>query len=426
MESCLVKIVCCSIFAIMSCFSGRLGATEAANTVPMDQGRQNNVAADIAWAKLGVSRTGIFDYAGKRFEGLTVFEAQKKWDTQSFLFNCWSERVWQDLRTSGLAFWETYPDDPRRFLWLSATVINPPKYFKDIKQGAQAWADGTPELADLESDAIDTWKRKYITLRANYLAVPQPADPKFGTLRLYEMYQKIGAYLPHESVRKLNFDLPTLSNEVLDMQDRESATVLSWSLFEAMDNDPALQSSLTEAMKLSSYPRLQQKAACQERILGLRRNPMQMEWTALNGSKINLAQLHGKVVLLDFWSLTCSSCIESMMRTKPVYARLHDKGLEIIGLVFEDEKSLPKINALLTKIGVSWPQSLQGGVTLDKGTSLNMSANEVRSEDYACWGFPVTLLLDQNGLLVTDDVSGPKLQREVSRLLGVSVDEKLK
>lgn len=53
----------------------------------------------------------------------------------------------------------------------------------------------------------------------------------------------------------------------------------------------------------------------------------------IDNQKIDFAQLKGKkVVVLDFWSIYCASCIEEMPRLIELHNEFKDKGLMVIGV----------------------------------------------------------------------------------------------
>ena len=53
----------------------------------------------------------------------------------------------------------------------------------------------------------------------------------------------------------------------------------------------------------------------------------------ISDGAIDFAQLKGKkVVVLDFWSIYCASCIEEMPPLIEIYNEFQDKGLVIIGV----------------------------------------------------------------------------------------------
>ena len=80
------------------------------------------------------------------------------------------------------------------------------------------------------------------------------------------------------------------------------------------------------------------------------------EW--INSEPMTLAELRGKVVLIDFWTYSCINCI----RTLPYLAKWHetyaDQGLVIIGVhtpEFEFEKELKNVQTAAKDFGLEYP-----------------------------------------------------------------------
>jgi thiol-disulfide isomerase/thioredoxin len=59
--------------------------------------------------------------------------------------------------------------------------------------------------------------------------------------------------------------------------------------------------------------------------------------TAANagGKTVSLSSLKGKVVLIDFWATWCGPCRMSIPGIQKLYAKLHDKGFEVLGVALE-------------------------------------------------------------------------------------------
>jgi thiol-disulfide isomerase/thioredoxin len=53
---------------------------------------------------------------------------------------------------------------------------------------------------------------------------------------------------------------------------------------------------------------------------------------AVNGKPARLADLKGKVVLLDFWAVWCSPCLATFPHLKAWQEQYKDKGFEIVGI----------------------------------------------------------------------------------------------
>lgn len=50
------------------------------------------------------------------------------------------------------------------------------------------------------------------------------------------------------------------------------------------------------------------------------------------GETLELKQLRGKMVVVNFWATSCPGCIEEMPKLVATYQRYHSKGLEIVAV----------------------------------------------------------------------------------------------
>jgi len=149
--------------------------------------------------------------------------------------------------------------------------------------------------------------------------------------------------------------------------------------------------------------------------LDLASKPVELKFTAVDGREVDLAQLRGRVVLVDFWATTCGPCVMDLPRVKEAYDKFREQGFEVIGISCDTDKE--RLNKFLKEKEISWPQYFDGlGIG---GSKLNVA--------FGIDGIPHMFLVDKKGLLRFDNVRAsdkyhPKndttsLEEKISKLL---------
>ena len=135
----------------------------------------------------------------------------------------------------------------------------------------------------------------------------------------------------------------------------------------------------------------------------LRTKPLDLKFTAVDGSEVDVSKLRGKVVLIDFWATWCGPCIAELPNVLKAYEELHPQGFEIIGISLDQDKS--KLEAFVKERGMSWPQYFDG-----KGWENDLSTR------YGIRSIPAMWLVNKKGMVVSTNAR-EGLAAEVKKLL---------
>lgn len=84
----------------------------------------------------------------------------------------------------------------------------------------------------------------------------------------------------------------------------------------------------------------------------------QQWFNTIDGKPLQLAELRGKVVLVDFWTYTCINCIRTLPHLKEWWARYKDKGLVIVGVhtpEFPFERSAANVRDAIKQSKLGYP-----------------------------------------------------------------------
>lgn len=91
-------------------------------------------------------------------------------------------------------------------------------------------------------------------------------------------------------------------------------------------------------------------------VFNLTKKPLapSVTFTTITGQKINMADLRGKVVLVNFWATDCSVCIREMPHLVNIYNAYKAKGFEVIAVAMPYDPPAQVLN-YVTQKGLPFP-----------------------------------------------------------------------
>jgi len=105
---------------------------------------------------------------------------------------------------------------------------------------------------------------------------------------------------------------------------------------------------------------------------------------AVEGGRVSLASLKGKVVVLDMWATWCGPCIAEMPEYAEFARKNQPKGVEVVGIVFASGEP-QEISDFVREHRIPYKQLLGPDELLD-----SFGANS---------GFPTTFVIDAQGMI---------------------------
>jgi thiol-disulfide isomerase/thioredoxin len=118
---------------------------------------------------------------------------------------------------------------------------------------------------------------------------------------------------------------------------------------------------------------------------------------------VDLANLRGKVVLIDFWATWCGPCRVDMPNVIAAFEKYHDQGFEILGISLDKDKE--RLLSYMKEQNMTWPQFFDGQ-GWDNELSRRFGVNSI----------PAQWLVDKKGFLRSLNVRGT-LGEQVAKLL---------
>uniref|UniRef100_UPI0033426AE7 TlpA disulfide reductase family protein n=1 Tax=Herminiimonas fonticola TaxID=303380 RepID=UPI0033426AE7 len=113
----------------------------------------------------------------------------------------------------------------------------------------------------------------------------------------------------------------------------------------------------------------------------------------LQGKKITSQDLRGKVVMINFWATSCTTCVKEMPEMVETYKKYNAQGLEFIAVAMAYDPPNYVLNFVETR-------KLPFTVALDTQGELAKSFGNIQLT-------PTTLVVDKNGHVIKKYVGEP-------------------
>ena len=131
----------------------------------------------------------------------------------------------------------------------------------------------------------------------------------------------------------------------------------------------------------------------------------ELELTTLDGQKIGLAALRGKVVLLDFWATWCGPCRLELPYVKQVHEAFGGRSdFVLLGISLDQREAV--LREFIKKEQIGWPQvrdAAAGGSTI--------------SDAFGVHGIPATFLVGRDGKVIAVGLRGEQMKAEIEKAL---------
>lgn len=310
----------------------------------------------------------------------------------------WQDETRRQLLKLTIDFVRDHPSDSRRWEAIETLLRKPPRNHA----GYTAAYDRIPteENAIPDEPALKAWRET----RAAWVKMIDAADGVPESTREMARVATVQAMMEGNPTRPLAEIVEATLAAARDFPNGRSTYFLAQEVNRHVSRhrDSAAVAQLWSGILSSPHSQLREQAEGKQRLARAQTEPMELSFTALDGRKVDLAQLRGKVVLIDFWAMWCGPCIEELPNLRATYEKYHAQGFEIIGISLDGENSADRLTKFVEKERMPWPQHYDG-----------LAWKSPLAVQYAITGIPAMLLLDREGRLVSTRARGRELERLV-------------
>jgi thiol-disulfide isomerase/thioredoxin len=126
-------------------------------------------------------------------------------------------------------------------------------------------------------------------------------------------------------------------------------------------------------------------------------------FTTLDGQRISMDDLHGKVVLLDFWATWCGPCREALPHMREIAKKFQGQPLVILSVSLDSDEQ--KWKEFVAQNGMTWPQYRDGSFTSPIAKMFSVEA------------IPHTFTIDADGVLQEEHIGDASIEGKIKKLV---------
>ncbi len=161
----------------------------------------------------------------------------------------------------------------------------------------------------------------------------------------------------------------------------------------------------------SEYMPVIDKAITLKRKLGKGQPATDFNFTTLEGKKMKLSDLKGKVVYLDFWASWCGPCISELPAAKKVEDHFAGRDVVFLKISIDEDET-------------AWKNALEKRKIEGINTRVEGGWKAEVARQYGVQGVPSYFLLDRKGKFITETTPRPSDTAELIGLLEGALGEK--
>ena len=127
--------------------------------------------------------------------------------------------------------------------------------------------------------------------------------------------------------------------------------------------------------------------------LSTKKSAPDVTFTSLTGDKVTMQNLRGKVVMVNFWATSCTTCVKEMPQMVETYNKYKDKGLDFIAVAMSYDPPNYVLNYAQTR-------QLPFKVALDTQGTIAKAFDDVQLT-------PTTYVIAKDGSIIKRYVGEP-------------------
>jgi thiol-disulfide isomerase/thioredoxin len=273
---------------------------------------------------------------------------------------------------------------------------------------------GTSKLKMLDSALADT-KQKIQTLRTKYdNAVNDPdfkhkeeeINKEFTQLLKVQRMYNIGFILKNlrsfASIKALYQMIDQNTYVLYDSRDLQYFKLVSDTLIHLYPISKQAKALKIDFEKEYSQSQMNKVTELVKSLPATKLDPSLKD---INGRRITLSSLHGKYVLLAFWSAASEDCVADNLALKELYKKYKNKGFEVYQINIDTDEN-------------KWKQAVKFDELPWISVREDDPSNPKNAILYNARVLPANYLYDKEGNIIGSDLHGRTLQLRLSQLFG--------